>query len=173
MASAFALSARPLPSTSAASKLKTWQPWYDTIIDWFLTNPGGKINECARDLRKTPQWIGQLIRNDFFRHRLSERRAEFNADLGRAVDQKLSEVALASLDLLLDRMDRSKAAMRTPELISIADKSLTALGYGAASPSTPGAPVNVQINVSPEGLKRARANLRRVEGNILEVADDE
>ena len=165
-----ALAPKPLPLSSPARSLKGWQPWYDTIIDWFLTHPGGKIIECAKDLRKTPQWIGQLIRNDFFRARLAQRRDEFNRDLGSAVDQRLSEVALKSLDLLLEKMDTNRHTMKPGEVLSIADKALTALGYGAAAQAAGGGtPVQVNISVSPEALARARNSLRSVERTRIEA----
>jgi len=131
-----------------------------------MANPGGKIKECAEALGKTPEWVGQLMRADFFRARFEERRAAFADQLDVAIKQRLSEVALASLDALLGRLSKTNApSLKAGELRSSAEFALEALGYGAKPVANGGANpvVNVSLTVSRDGLERARESLRAVE----------
>lgn len=156
--------ARPLPESSYANHLQAWRPWYDNIIDFFLTHPGATIRECAAALRKTPGWIGQIMRADFFRQRYAERRRDLELHMGEAVNQRLQEVALASLDEMLFRLrGPQKAAVKTSDLAKITENSLAALGYGTPAPKGGGGTQNVQVVVSADMLRDARSRMRENE----------
>lgn len=163
---------RALPAALVTSN--GWQPqkamfWYDSIIDDMFAYPGTTYKETAARLGKSPGTIGMIVRSDLFKARYAQRRDQFNEDLDHRLIGKLAKVAELSLDLSLEKMEKTRTAIPLPLLHEITTSSLEKLGYGAAT-KNPSVQVNVQNNnanvaapVSASALESARATLRTIE----------
>lgn len=143
-----------------------WQPqkyryWYDNIIDLLLVEPDLNQKQIAQRLSRSPVSIGLIMNSDLFRARYEQRRGDKSKALAEKINGKLTDVAILALELTHDKMQLQRTTVPLPDLVDVADKALTRLGYGAKS--APSAAVNVQINqtlpVSAEDLKASRARI--------------
>lgn len=165
----------PLPQLSKALKGSDpsnpfngrWRQWYVDIADWMIANPGGKLSDCARDLGRHLNTISFIYRSDIFRDYYSQRRAEHSAAQDAAVRAKLTGVALKSLDLITEQMEKKGDQVPMKLLAEVATGALDRLGY---APATPGTSVNVnvgpqvtQVAVSASALAEARDAMREAE----------
>jgi hypothetical protein len=178
------------PATAA------WQPtkamlWYDGIIDWIFSHPGGNLKECAADLGKSPTTIRLIVRSDIFKARYAQRRIQFNEDLDHRIVGKLAQVAEKSLDHILTTLDKKRDQVPLPVLKDLARDAMDRLGYSPSRPDSAAAQVHVHnhvnassntavlpSSVTPDALARARAHLRTLqEGSspapLLEVSGKE
>jgi hypothetical protein len=137
-------------------------PWYDSIIDDILTNPGTTITDTAKRLGRSRSTISAIVSSDLFRARWAQRREQFSAALDERLTRKLATVAEKGLDATIDILEKKRDSIPLPVLNETVKNSLDRLGYGP-SPSVP-APVVVNNNVvSAEALAAARENLKTIE----------
>lgn len=151
---------------------KRWRWWYSAIADWMIRNPGGSMQDCARDLDRGYNTILMITNTDMFRDYLNTRKAEWRAAHDFGIVDKLTRVAEGSLDLILDNMKKKGDQIPMKMLNEIATGTLDRLGYAPAS--TPAVQVNVDQRdqrkqvlvttpVSPAALEEARDALRLAE----------
>jgi len=167
-----------------------WRWWYEGIADWMIAHPGGRLQDCARDLNKNSSTISMIINSDVFRDYLAKRRAEWRERHDFALTSKTTKVAEAALDCLLVQLEKKKDQVPINTISEIATSALDRLGYSPQKTQAPSVQVNVQQNndakvihaaVSPEALQEAREALRiaernraeRVTSNLLESPKDE
>ena len=161
-----------------------WQPammswWYHSIIDFMMANPQSTKKEMASYFKCTEVAIHLITNSDIFRAHFHARRAEFQDKLDGSIQTRLGEVAMKSLDLIYDQLDKKRDAIPLNQLVDLNDKVLTRLGYGLPKideARTPAPSVTVQVNapqtlvtvpVSPSDLEAARQALRRSEAMRL------
>lgn len=147
---------------------KAWTParfryWYDSIIDLLLVEPTLSQKEIAARVGRHAVTVGLIMNSDLFRARYEQRRGEQNAQLTQALNTRLARTAIASLEHIEATLQKKRDTIPLPELVDVADKALTRLGYG---PKNHAAPVQVNVNnqqvvapVTAEQLAESRAKL--------------
>ena len=154
-----------------------WRYWYVAIIDWMLTNPGRPLKECAVDLGRAASTIYMITETDLFKTHFQQRRAAFGASLDHTLQQKMTELASKSLDVLTEAVNTKRQSIPVPQLVSIATSALDRLGY---SPNKPALPTGVTVNmpgsnptlvtsVSREELEEARMAMRLAQQNRAQI----
>ena len=150
--------------------------WYGSIADWMLRNPDKKIEDCAVFLNKHPHTISRIVNSDVFKAHLAQRRREWQAEHDAALKEKLHGVATASMDAILEQIDKKRDHLKLDVLTELMSSSLESLGYGR--PTTPQVQINsivdaskqiVAVQVSAEDLSKARDALRQAEQKTVEV----
>jgi len=146
--------------------------WYHThIIDWMMANPNGKLSDCAAFVGKKLPTLSAIIRSDLFQAALEKRKREFSSTQDLIIKQKLTQVSVASLDMILDVIDKKKSSIPLETLNTVADGALKRLGYGLEQKPQPGVQVNIQNNsvavpVSASELDAARSLMRQHQQKI-------
>ena len=145
--------------------------WYHThIIDWMMANPGGSLADCALFVGKTQPTLSAIIRSDLFQAALEKRKAEFSNVQDLIIKKKLTQVSIASLDMILDVIDKKKSTIPLESLNEVADGALKRLGYGLETKQSP-VQVNIQNNsvavpVSAAELDSARTLMKQHQNKI-------
>jgi hypothetical protein len=155
---------RPAPPISRAQRQR-FRWWYDNIIDWMLANPDKPLADCAKAVGRSADTIRTISNTDIFKSRLADRRTDMNLRMADALVELSSSVAMSSLREIQTRLRDNPAKIPLGSLSDIADKALNRLGYGVAPVVPPPQPttVNVAIQVSPNALKEAQENMRRLQ----------
>lgn len=149
--------------------------WHDAIIDEMIAHPELSKKDIAARLRCTPQFIYMITTSDLFQARFSQRRAEYEQQLGLGIVGKVAGVADKTLDLILETLEVKGTAVPLPQLESLADKTLGRLGYGIAKQTAPQAIVNVNgasdvqviVPVTQAELEAARQLIRNNERELV------
>lgn len=123
-----------------------WRWWYDAIADWMIRNPGGKLSECAKELNKSYTTISMIINTDLFQDYLAKRKTEFQRDHDHAIRSRLTAVAEATLDHMLETIKKQGDQIPLKVLESLSTSALDRLGY--APSSTPSVVVNNNVDNS-------------------------
>lgn len=146
---------------------------YDAIIDDIFANPATTLSATAARLGKAVGTISLVVRSDFFRARWGQRRDQYNEDLNFRLTAKIAQVAEKSLEVTLKKLEDRGTSIPLPDLTEANKSLLDRLGY---APSGGGGGLSVVLNnnnslaaasstqASPEGLDKARAYLRILEG---------
>lgn len=136
--------ALPSGGTYAPGKLM-W--WHDAIIDTMIAEPRLTKKDIATKLSCTPTFIYMITNSDLFKARYAQRRQEYERQLGVGLVEKVAKVADATLDRILERVKDPGAQVPLQQLESLADKTLSRLGYNPqrATPAAAPATVNVQV----------------------------
>lgn len=154
-----------------AKSHKTKMLWYfDAIIDWMLANPGRPLYELAAHINRTPTTVSAIINSDMFKAALAARKATFHAQHDFGLIEKTTKVAHASLDAILEHLDKKRDKIPLDTLKDLNDSALTRLGYGVGAQTPPLVQNNTQNNTvivqaTPEDLEVARMALRQVQAN--------
>lgn len=157
-----------------------WRWWYASIADWMLRNPGKTQEDCAAFFGKHPNTISRIVTSDVYRAYLAQRRREWQADHDGQLTQKLSDVAMKSMDVILEQLDKKRDALRIDVLKDLMGTSLESLGFG--KPNAPQVQVNqmvdasqqtVTVSVTPAALQEARAALRLAEARRSQLIEVE
>lgn len=156
---------RKTGSTYPTIKKLSW--WHESIIDWMLLNPQGRLADCAVQFDVTQAWLSIIVNSDLFRVRLAARRAEMANEVGATVIEKLSGIAGQALEGIAEKIEKEKTKLPLGELRETATMALEALGYGAKSaPHGSGASnvynFNGPTHVSRDVLESARQRMRLV-----------
>jgi len=152
-----------LPARHQPIKKLSW--WHESIVDWMITNPSGKLGECSKQLCVTPSWLSKVIHSQMFQELLAVRRMEHGANISTTVIEKVEGITNIALEKLEDRITDEEAPPSFNALKDTVDLGLKAMGYsnrsaGAVIINNPNAPVQVNT-VSPELLESARANMKQ------------
>lgn len=147
----------------------SWRPWYVSISDWMIRNPGGDLADCARDLGRHAVTIRYIVNSDMFREFHAQRRQEWREHHDFAIVSRMTKVATKSLDVLLEKMDKQADKIPMQLITELATSSLDRLGY--APKTGPAVQVNVGDNrtqtinapVTAAALEEARDALRAAE----------
>lgn len=145
--------------------------WYPAIADWLIANPGGKQEECARDLNRHVNTISLIMNSDLFKAYYEERRKEWEARHDFKLRDKMHKIADLSLDIMFQQIETKRQSVPIKMLKEISESVLDRLGY---TPQT-GPQVQITNNnntavavvapVSVSRLEEARAVLRQAEQN--------
>lgn len=144
--------------------------YYDSIIDWMLTNPGQPLSQCAAHVSKSQSWLSQIINTDMFKAALASRRESFNLQHDLQIIDKTQRIAQAGLDAILTTLETKKDKVPISELREVTDSALGRLGYGTKkepAANTTNVAVQVVVPVSQVDLEEARMALRQVQQNRL------
>jgi|SRR5262245_27268421 len=136
--------------------------WHEAIVDDMLMFPKCQVQERAKRLGYSSQYLGMVMNSDLFKALYEKRRAEFNAALDQGIQTKARMAADKTLDVIIETLETKRNSIPFPALAEYADKTLERLGYG----SSKGNGVNVNVVtplVTAEQLADARATLRAVE----------
>lgn len=144
-----------------------WGWWYPAIADWMIANPGRRLQDCARDLNKSPTTISMIVNTDLFKDFLATRRREWESVHDFALRSKTTKVAELGLDILLESLEKKRSTVPISTLSEITTSALDRLGY---SPNKPQASVqinNIQqsggvtvVPVSVDALREAQEAIR-------------
>lgn len=146
-----------------------WRPWYSSIADWMLRNPGKPLADCAAELGKGESTIAAITASDTFRTYFAQRRQQWTELHDRALTQKLTKVTEAALDSMLEQLEKKKDQIPIALVTQVATSGLDRLGFGPkVAPPSVNVNVNqtdnrVQVAVSAVDLAEARSALRLVE----------
>lgn len=158
------------PRVPPARVLRKLSWWHESIIDWMLLHPEGKLAHCAKEFSVSASWLSIIVNSDLFRARLAVRRAELAGEIGATVVDRLSGIAGQALESIAERIEREKDKLPIGELRETASMALDALGYSGKKNSG-AAPANVYnfngpTAVSPSVLEAARRNMRIVGAQV-------
>jgi hypothetical protein len=160
----------PKPRKIASYIPTTWQPWYVSISDWMIRNPGGDYTDCARDLGRHVVTIRYIVHSDIFQEFHSQRKAKWRESHDFAIVSRLTNVATKSLDLMIDKMEKQADKIPMNLITEIATASLDRLGYAPDPKQTSAVNVNIdnrqqtmQVPVTAAALEEARDALRAAE----------
>lgn len=127
---------------------------HDAMIDVILAEPTIRQNDLAAMFDRTPGWVSQVINSDAFQARLEERRGEIvDPAITATLKERLSAVADASLQKLLERIAAPVQLVTDDFMLQTAKFATTALGYGARAPagaSETQVNVGVVVHVPPK-----------------------
>lgn len=146
-----------------------WRWWYESIADWMIANPDGKLGDCAIALDKSPGTISMIVNSDLFKDYYAARRNDWKERHDQAIVSKTAKIAEFGLDLILEKMQAKRDTVPIGVLKEVTDSALNRLGYGVkpvGTPVPPGSTINgnVQIvQVSAQDLAEARAVIRNRE----------
>lgn len=143
-----------------------WRPWYDSIIDLLLGEPGITNREIAKRLGKGVGYLNLIMGSDSFRVRLSARRAEVNARIADGIAAGLGKVATVGLGIIAEKLERQRTNLPLEDITDATYGALEKLGYGAKN-SAPQVAVTVNtavVGASPSALAEARELLRSRQG---------
>lgn len=152
------------------SERKHLRWYYFAIMDWMIANPGKPLRECAAHIGRTPSTLSIIINSDMFKAAFEERKRQFQMQHDLGIIEKTTKVANASLDALLEAVEKKRDKIPIDVLNDIAESSLTRLGYGI-TPNQPSMQVNVNgqatiiAPVSMQDLEEARMAMRQVQAN--------
>lgn len=149
--------------------------WHESIIDWMLLQPEGRLGDCAREFNVTQSWLSIIVNSDLFRARLAQRRAELAGEIGATVIDRLSGIAGQALESIAEKIEKEKTKIPIGELRETAEMSLNALGYGGRAAPTQHASGNVYnfngpTHVSRDVLEAARGKMRLVGARAVDDA---
>lgn len=145
--------------SARASRRFEW--WYDTLIDWMLSNPGRTFREMGTVFGKSPSTLSLIVRSDLFQARLAQRRAAMMRELQSRLIDQTTGVAGKALALVSEKLSLNAPRISVVDAMEIADRAMTRLGYGAES--APNTNVSVSLSVDPSVLREAQARLRAAE----------
>lgn len=127
---------------------------HDAMIDVILAEPTIRQNDLAAMFDRTPGWVSQVVNSDAFQARLEERRGEIvDPAITATLKERLSAVADASLQKLLERVASPVQLVTDDFMLQAAKFATTALGYGARAPagaSETQVNVGVVVHVPPK-----------------------
>lgn len=153
------------PSNPYASR---WRWWYGSIADFMLANPGCTDAQIAAAMKKYPSTINCIRNTDLFKSFFAERQKQFREGHDAAITNKFYRATEASLDILLDQLEKKGDKIPFETNLRILDRVSRPLGYGGDSPA-----VQVNMNsvdqskhvtisgVSVDQIEEARAAMRR------------
>jgi hypothetical protein len=155
---------------TTAAQNGNWRYWYDSIIDWMITNPGGTQRECAAALGKRECTISLIVNSDTFKTHYAARRRDYVERHDMSIITKTTRVAELALDGMIEKLDKGRNKLPLGQLADVSEKALARLGYGIQTAK----PAPVQINVGAqagaqivqvprETLAEARQNLRAIQ----------
>ena len=123
--------------------------YYDAIIDWMIANPGGRLADCAAYVGRSQTTLSIIINSDMFKAALEARKASFRAQHDLSIIEKTTKVAYASLDAILEHIEKKKDKVPLDQLKAVSDSALDRLGYGTkAAPQLPGVTINATGNTT-------------------------
>jgi len=148
-------------------QIKSVSWWHERLSDWLLTNPDKFIYEAAPVFAVSAQWLYIITSSDVFRSYHQARSREVTEKIQDSVSglaEKTAALAELSIDIITDRLHKSRSVMPVSEVTDIADMAMKRLGMGGAK--APGAPaVNVTLNMVDAGtLAEARAKMVEAHG---------
>lgn len=160
-----------IATSSSGDRAGRWRWWYSAIADWMIANPGGTFIECGKAIGRHHNTIGQIYQTDMFQEYYRRRKEEHQRESHRVIRSKLQGVAEATLDIVLEELQKKKAQIPMQRLESLMTGTLDRLGYApAASPTVVvnNSPDNRQQTVvvpslTPQALEEARFALRQAE----------
>jgi hypothetical protein len=150
-----------------------WRWWYSNIADWMIRNPGGKLKDCAAELKKAENTISMITNTDLFRDYYAARKAEFARDHDFSIRNKLTQVTELALDATIEKLTKQRDKIDLPLLTDLLGSSLDRLGF--APKVSPQVQINQQIgdnrtqvvqlpgSVTALALEEARMALRAVQ----------
>ena len=176
------LTPEPTPQnrTRSLTSLKgegRWRWWYSSIADLMILEPNLTQQEIAVRLDKTPATIYAITGTDLFRSYLDQRKRDLRAQTESVLTQKMTKVAEASLDLVLDKLEKKRDQVPLDTLQELSVSMLDRLGY-SPKPAGPTVQINAPtttnnqtvVAVSADALSEARAALRLAEARRAETA---
>jgi hypothetical protein len=147
-----------------------WRWWYSAIADWMIRNPGGKISDCAIELKKGSNTISAIINTDMFQTYYVRRREEWQREHDYILRQKLTGVAISALDSVQENFTKKGDQVPMKLAAEIVTSSLDRLGFApkngpsvAVDLRTQNNVVQLNSSVTPQILEEARMALRMVE----------
>lgn len=155
-----------------------WRWWYSSIADLMILEPNLTQKEIAARLDKSELTICSIVGTDLFRSYLAQRKLDLRAQNEAVLSQKMTKVAEASLDLVLDKLEKKRDQVPLDTLKELSVSMLDRLGY--APSKGPTVQINAQTNntsnptvlvpVSADALSEARDALRLAERRRAETA---
>lgn len=151
---------------------KHFRAWFESLADYMLANPTAKGPEIGKQFGKSSVWISSVINSDAFKTYFSVRRQHFNELHDSALRTKSTEVAMKSMDLILEVMEKKRDKISLVELVKVNDSALQALGYGSAASPAPSVVVNNQsLTVNASVLGEAREQIRTIQHERLKLLE--
>jgi hypothetical protein len=121
---------RKLGSSRSNAYVNRWNWWYSAIADWMIRNPDKRLQDCANDLGKHVNTISQIANTDMFREYLARRKQEWREHHDFAIVSKVTQVAEAGLDLLLEKLEKKRDQIPMQLVTEMTTSALDRLGYG-------------------------------------------
>lgn len=155
---------------------RTRMLWYfDAIMDWMIANPGVPLTECAKHIHRQPQTLYAIVNSDMFKAALAERKLRFQAHHDLGIIEKTTKIANASLDLILDHLEKKRDKVPLNTLSELSDSALQRLGYGVGSQPSPlvqntvNTNTTVVVQATAEDIEVARMAIRQVQANTARL----
>lgn len=148
-------------ATKRDSAIQKLNLFHEALVDWWVSNPSGTLNECASYFRYSPAWICTVMHTDLFKERMAKRQEEIFGEIRFAIKDRIEALAHASLQRMLERIP----SMRDDDLRDSAELALQAMGITGSKAS-----VKVSVNapqqnntivVSKDDLQQARQLMQK------------
>lgn len=115
--------------SNSKSRLQSLRYTHEAMIDVILANPSIQQNELATTFDRSVPWISRIIGSDSFQAALAKRREEVTDPfLIATVEERMRGLAFQSLDIITEKLEKSKNVDLALKGLDIAAKSL---GFGA------------------------------------------
>lgn len=98
--------------------------FHEAMVDWWVANPAGTLDQCSRQFGYSRTWICKLMQTDMFKERLAKRQDELFGEVRFTLKDRLEALAVQTIDRMLTRVD----VMRDDDLRDAAKLSLEAMG---------------------------------------------
>jgi len=153
-----------------------WLWWYDAIANWLLRNPGGRLEDCAKELGRGRSTVQMIAASDTFKTYYEKRKVEFRQCHDEVLTAKLLGVAADGLDALQAILKKRGDQVPMQVLAPMVEGVLDRLGFAPksspavvidASTNNDNRIVNLPPTVSATTLEEARMAMRQVEAQKM------
>lgn len=153
----------PILQKSSETKAKPpegFRYWYDSICDALFEHPGWNLTDVAKHLNRSTSWVYVVAKSDSFRKHYEDRRNELNDRISLGITKKASELAMRSLDAVLEKMVDNPASFTTGMHMEIIGATSKVLGMG--TPRGPAVVVQQQTTIVPAASQSELARAREL-----------
>lgn len=149
------------------ARLKRVHYSHDAMIDAILANPTVKQAELAKMFGHGENWISRIMGSDAFQAALAKRRADINDPfIVASVEERLRGLAIQSLDILADKLEKGR---NVDVALKSADIALKAMGFGARLPGNGNAQQNNFVVVMPQKIDNPEEWAKSAKGKTIEA----
>ncbi len=151
------------------NKLK---PWHEAVVDWFLQNPRGTNEECAKFFDVSYKFLGMLMCSDAFQEYKAIRYKAHHERVSDGIIHRVTALAEATLDTMHKRVADHPDTVPLDFLTDSAELTLQALGYGPKARGGEKHVVELNIHSAPPAvLAQAREDMQRIHNENTEDAE--
>lgn len=160
----------------AKYQMKNTSWWYEAIVDWELTNPGGRRKDCAKELNCSECHLSVISNSDSFKEFREMRMVQHRTRVSDGIIGRLEVVTDKALGKLEGVIDAAGPMTKMTEVADVAKMGLQALGmfrHGASGLKSTAPAVQINIGVDATELAKARERMKiaNTRADVVQNAD--